>query len=258
MGWIGKFIGAAVGFVWGGPIGALVGAMVGHQFDRSDTAFSWHTYSNSTDGWSEWQNTRDEANIAFFVSVFSMLAKMAKADGRVSRAEIESVESFMTNQLHLDIQGRNFAINIFRSAVNSPEPFENFARQFYYRFRHDPELLEMIVDILMRVGYADGDITSAEEELAYSASRMFGISQSSFEYIKSRYARFKRRSYSVLGVDENASDAEIKSRYRKLVHEYHPDKLAAKGVPEEFGRYARERFDEIQAAYEEVRKERGF
>lgn len=256
MGWIGKFIGAAIGFVWGGPIGALIGAAVGHQFDRSDTSFTWHT--SSTDDWNEWQNTRNEANIAFFVSVFSMLARMAKADGRVSQAEIESVETFMKNQLHLDIQGRNFAINIFRSAINSPEPFDNFVRQFYYRFRHDPELLEMIVDILLRVGYADGDITDAEEELAYTAARIFGISSSSFEYIKSRYARFAKRSYSVLGVDESATDAEIKSRYRKLVHEYHPDKLAAKGVPEEFGRYSRDRFEEIQSAYEEIRKERGF
>jgi len=255
MGWTGKFIGAAIGFFWGGPIGALIGAAIGHQFDKSETSFFWNTYTNELD---DWQTGHNEANVAFFVSVFSMLAKMAKADGKVTQAEIESVEAFMKNQLHLDTQGRNFAINIFRSALNSPESFDNFARQFYYRFQYDPELLEMIIDMLLRVGYADGDITRAEEELAYTAARIFGISSSSFEHIKSRYAKVSKKTYSVLGIDENASDSEIKSRYRKLVHEYHPDKLAAKGVPDEFARYARERFGEIQTAYEEVRKERGF
>lgn len=255
MGWIGKMIGAAIGFVWGGPFGAMIGAAIGHQFDRSDTSFSWHA---STNDWNEWQNTRNEANIAFFVSVFSMLAKMAKADGKVSKAEIESVEAFMANQLGLDSQGRTFAINIFRSALGSPEPFESFARQFYYRFQYDPELLDMMVDMLLRVAYADGEMTQMEEELAYTAARIFGISSSSFDFMKSRYARLSRRSYSVLGVEDGASDAEIKSRYRKLVHEFHPDKLASKGVPDEFAKYARERFEEIQAAYEDIRKERGF
>lgn len=255
MGWFGKMIGAAIGFVWGGPIGAMIGAAIGHQFDRSDTSFSWHT---STTEWNDWENTRNEANIAFFVSVFSMLAKMAKADGKVSQAEINSVEAFMRNQLNLDAQGRSFAINIFRSALNSPEPFESFARQFYYRFQYDPELLDMMVDMLLRVGYADGEMTGMEEELAYTAARIFGISSSSFEFMKSRYAKLTSRAYSVLGVDENASEAEIKSRYRKLVHEFHPDKLASKGVPDEFSKYARDRFGEIQNAYEEIRKERGF
>lgn len=255
MGWTGKFIGAAIGFFWGGPIGALIGAAIGHQFDKSDSSFFWNTYTNELD---DLQTNHNEANVAFFVSVFSMLAKMAKADGLVSRAEIKSVETFMENQLHLDARGKNFAINIFRSAVNSPEPFDNFARQFYYRFQYDPELLEMVVDMLLRVGYADGEITRAGEELAYTAARIFGISSSAFEYIKSRYAQVAKKAYSVLGIDENASDSEIKSRYRKLVHEYHPDKLAAKGVPDEFSRYARERFGEIQSAYEEIRKERGF
>ncbi|WP_027360357.1 TerB family tellurite resistance protein [Desulforegula conservatrix] len=255
MGWTGKFVGAAIGFFWGGPIGALIGAAIGHQFDKSKTSFFWNTYTIETN---DWQENHNEANIAFFVSVFSMLAKMAKSDGAVSQAEIESVESFMKNQLHLDARGRNFAINIFRSALNSPESFDSFARQFYYRFQYDPELLEMMVDMLLRVGYADGEITRSEEELAYTAARIFGISSSAFEYIKSRYAHASKKSYVVLGVDEDSSDAEIKSRYRKLVHEYHPDKLAAKGVPDEFARYARERFGEIQSAYEEIRKERGF
>lgn len=255
MSWTGKMIGAAIGFFWLGPLGALIGCFIGHQFDKSEKTFFWNTKSYD---WDEWQASRNEANVAFFVSVFSMLAKMAKADGRVSEAEIRSVESFMEQQLHLDEKGREFAINIFRSAVNSPEPFENFARQFYYRFQYDPELLEMMVDMLLRVGYADGEMTRAEEEIAYSAALIFGISSSSFEFMKSRYGRVTKKTYSVLGLDENASDPDIKSRYRKLVHEYHPDKLAAKGVPDEFAKYARERFGEIQSAYEEIRKERGF
>jgi DnaJ like chaperone protein len=85
-----------------------------------------------------------------------MLAKLAQADGQVKKEEIDSIEGFMQNDLHLDAQSRNAAVNIFRTALNAPGTFEDFADQFYGQFHHQPQMLELMIDILLRVAVSDG------------------------------------------------------------------------------------------------------
>ncbi len=254
MSWLGKMIGGTIGFALGGPIGAVAGAAFGHTFvDKKEDE-----YLKSIPGRQSGLSSNEEAQLVFFTAAFSMLAKISKADGRINEEEIQAVERFMTRDLQLDPAGRETAQNIFRQAVSSSETFEAFARQFYSVFRYQPNIIELMVDVLLRVSAADGTSDPEEEKMLLSAIGIFNYAQADYNRLKSRYVRKSDPYYAVLKCDENSSDAEIKKQYRALVQEYHPDKIEAKGLPEEFIKFAGDKFTEIQEAYEYIRKKRGF
>ena len=245
MGWLGKIVGGTLGFALGGPLGAIAGAALGHTFDASDKQYSRDRLSY-----------HEEAQMTFFVATFSMLAKVASADGRISPEEIHAVENFMVNELNLDAESQRFAVEIFETAIYSPMAFEDFAGQFYHQFRNQPRLLDLMIDVLLRLSVADGTLSESEENLISSAARIFHFSEQKYHELKSRYAPDFEKYYAILGTNSRASDDEIKRQYRKLVKEYHPDKIASKGLPEEFTKLAHDKFREIQNAYDAVRQER--
>lgn len=251
MGWLGKMVGGTIGFALGGPIGAVAGAAFGHTFDKKETIYLSEHQSH------ERLTTDEESQLTFFVAAFSMLAKIAKADGAVSDREIASIEEFMTRDLNLNTETRHSAINIFRQALNSNDRFDAFAVQFYTAFRNQPRIIELMMDILLRVSAADGTISDREEVLLMTASRTFNLSDADYGRLKSRYVKEVNRFYSVLNCTETATNEEIKKQYRKMVSEYHPDKIEAKGLPEEFVQFANDKFREIQEAYDAIKKERG-
>lgn len=253
MGWLGKIVGGSIGFALGGPIGAVAGAAFGHTFDKREATY----LSEPGMGMQHHFSSEEVAQMTFFVATFSMLAKISKVDGRVTEKEIESIEAFMAQDLNLDGQGRQSAITIFRQALQSPEPFDSFAMQFYRAFYHQPRILELMLDILLRVSTADGDLSPSEERLIMSAVRIFKISEIDYALIKSRYVRQTNKAYAVLNCDPSVSNDALKKQYRKMVSEYHPDKIQAKGLPAEFVKFAGDKFMEIQEAYETIKKERG-
>ncbi len=255
MSWLGKMIGGTIGLALGGPIGAVAGAALGHTFvDKKEDEYLKSIPGRETGSLS----SNEEAQLVFFTAAFSMLAKISKADGRVKEEEINAVQRFMKNDLQLDTAGQETAKKIFRQAVSSPESFEAFARQFYTVFRYQPNIIELMLDILLRVSSADGQIAPSEEEMLLSAVRIFQYSKADFQRLKSRYVKQADPYYAVLKCDETATDQEIKKQYRTLVQEYHPDKIESKGLPEEFVKFANDKFTEIQEAYEHIRKARGF
>ena len=249
MGWLGKMLGGTIGFALGGPIGAVAGAAFGHSFDKKSAHISdlksQHRLSND-----------EEKQMTFFIAAFSMLAKIAKADGNVSIQEIDSIENFMTNDLHLNPNDKKSAITIFKQALNSNENFEDFAIQFYMVFKLQPQMIELMMDILLRVSTADGKISSQEEVLLLMAAKIFNFSDTDYAKLKSKYIKESNKFYTILDCDENASNEKIKQQYRKLVSTYHPDKIASKGLPEEFIKFANDKFNEIQTAYENIKKQR--
>lgn len=250
MGIIGKIIGGTIGFALGGPLGAVAGAVFGHAFDTDGRS----NYSG------EYQrlSALEETQLAFFVSTFSMLAKLAQVDGEVTIEEVDAVEVFAVRDIGLSAENRLVALNIFRAALESPAQFEDFARQFDQSFHHKPQMVEMMIDILLRVSVADGRMNSAEEALIAGAARIFAMSSARYEQIRARYAENSDAAYQVLGCTPQDSNEQIKKQYRRLVQEYHPDKITAKGLPDEFIQLAGNKFREIQAAYETLKKERGF
>ena len=163
--------------------------------------------------------------MTFFVAAFSMLAKLVQADGRITEDEIATIERFMQEDLRLSPSSRRVAIDIFNTAKTSPHAFDDFAGQFYSAFQNRPEILEFMVDILMRVALADRDFSAAEETLIRRAAQIFGLPEPGYQNLKSRHAQTDDRFYRILGVTADASEAEIKARYRSLVKEFHPDRL---------------------------------
>jgi DnaJ like chaperone protein len=249
MSWMGKIIGGTIGFALGGPLGAVAGAVFGHAFDKGGEEY----YVEGPE-----QLSSIEANqFTIFVAVFSMLAKLAKADGYISKQELDSIENFMDFDLNLDPQSKRVAINIFQTALDSPESFENFASQFYDHFRFQSQILEFMIDVLMKVSVSDGQLSQVEDHLIRSAASIFRLSDADFRKIRSRYVKETDKYYAVLGVQPTDSNEEIKKHYRKLVMEYHPDTIASKGLPEEFIKFSNDKFREIQEAFEAIKKERG-
>ena len=249
MGIMGKIIGGTIGFALGGPLGAIAGAAFGHAYDA--------TSDQQGDDRRPRLSRHDAAQATFFIAAFSMLAKIAKADGVVKKEEVESIEKFMLYELNLDPQSRHMAMNIFQAALNSRESFQDFANQFYQHFQYQPQLLELMIDMLVRVSVSDGSMTANEEKLILSAIDIFHFNQQTYHTIRSRYVRDTSKYYAVLGCQSTDSDDHIKRQYRKLVQEYHPDKILSKGLPEEFVKFANDKFREIQEAYEMIKKERG-
>ena len=101
--------------------------------------------------------------------------------------------------------------------------FQEFAAQFYQRFRFQPQLLDVMLDILLRVSIADGALSEAEERLILAAKSIFNIGDAQYSAIKSRYIQDNDRYYAILGADRNDTNEAIRKQYRKLVKEYHPD-----------------------------------
>lgn len=251
MGFIGKLLGGTIGFALGGPMGALAGAVFGHTFDHEEG--HPQLFEN---GYAQGGQAR--AQLTFFVGTFSMLAKLARSDGRITPQEVDAIERFMAVDLGLDPESRRAARGIFNKAVDSNETFQDYAAQFYGQFQGEPHLLEMMIDIMLKVSVSDGKLTETEESLILSAVRMFHLSDGIYEKIRARYqGAALDKFYSALDASESDSDEIVKQKYRKLVSEYHPDKIASKGLPDPFIQFANDKFREIQDAYEKIKTQRG-
>lgn len=257
IGW-GKIIGATLGLLRGGLVGALFGAFVGHLFDRF--------IANLGGG----QDTR----ALFFRTLFATLGHVNKADGRVTQAEITAAETLMA-RLSLTPAERRMAIRYFNEGKASDYPLEKYLRQFAQRtmMRHDLRL--MLMEILLEAAASDGTISAAEQSVLLRAARTLHIPAEAFSAMwtahqgagaqtggrrrtSAQQAQPLAQAYAALGINENASDAEVKRAYRKLVGQYHPDKLVSRGLPEEMMELARNRVREINTAYDRVKQARGF
>jgi len=248
--WLGKLVGGTMGFFLGGPLGLIAGVAFGNLFDSADRDRGERFSISSS----------DQTQMVFFVGAFSMLAKMATSDGSMVAQERAKVEEFITKDLRLAGQERQAAINVFNAALTSNGTFEQFALQFYQNFASERSILELLMDVLVRVAAADGKISPPEKNLIDSAAHIFRIPDSLLSSIISRYssvATSPNQAYSVLNLTSHATDDEVKKAYRKLSVEFHPDTIASKGLPEEFTRFATEKFRAIQDAYESIKKERG-
>ena len=247
-GWFGKLIGGTTGFFIGGPIGAVLGAVIGHSFDRRSNVET-SEYSSYRSG-SQTFSSNDQSQMIFFLATFSMLGKMAAADGKVSTEEIMTIEEFIDRNLRININEKQFAMRIVNTSAQSHEPFEKFAQQFYSLFYRQPEMLQTMYDILHKVATADNALSIEEEKILDSATKIFNLRNSG----KSS----SDKNYSTLQCKRTDSNDTIKAAYKKLVKDYHPDTIASKGLPEEFTKFAAQKFTEISQAYEEIRKERNF
>lgn len=241
----GKVFGVMAGFALGGPLGALVGAFAGHGMDklREDD----EPLLGSPQGQAARQT-------AFAVAVIVLGAKVAKADGRVSRAEVAAFKQVF--RVAPDDKAK--VGRIFNLAKRDAGGFEPYARQIAALYRDQPSVLEELLAGLFHIARADGDIGAAKLNFLREVSAIFGLKTSAFERVNAGFnPQAGRDPYTVLGVRKSAGNDEIKAAYRKLIREHHPDVLVAKGMPAEFVQVANQRMAAINAAYDQVEKMRG-
>jgi DnaJ like chaperone protein len=246
----GKIIGGVAGFALGGPLGALLGAIAGHAADmRIDQAEP----AAEADDLSLDQRSATR-QIAFTIAVVVLGAKMAKADGVVSRAEVAAFKEVFqvpANEI------KNVA-RLFDQARADPAGFEPYAKQIARMFRKDHPVLEELLDGLFHIAKADGRVIDEEIDYLHSVATIFGFDAAKFARIRaSHLGADKTDPFVVLGVAHDAPNAEIKAAYRKLVRDNHPDRLIAKGMPKEFIDIATDKLAAINSAYDRVAQERG-
>jgi DnaJ like chaperone protein len=248
----GKILGGAAGFALGGPVGALAGAVAGHAVDMlTDANLQQEDREPRLPPGDERAATRQ---IAFTIGVIVLGAKMAKADGRVTREEVAAFKEVFRVPAHeLKNVGR-----FFDQARKDAQGFEPYARQIARMFPRKSRVLEELIDGLFHIAKADGKVGAEELDYLKQVAQIFGFGGSDFERIRhSHLGPDESDPYTLLGVTRDSSDAEIKLAWRRLIRETHPDKLIAKGLPQEFIDLATEKMARVNAAYGRIARERG-
>lgn len=271
MSWWGKLVGGAFGFVLGGPLGALLGVALGHNFDKG--------LKSLPGGEGVAAGDRERVQLAFFTATFSVMGRVAKADGRVSQAEIRMAEAVMA-EMSLDADKRKAAISLFNQGKSAGFDLDAVLEQFRSECHGRTTLLRMFIEIQLQAAYADGELDSAEDALLRHVCARLGVSELDYRRLE-RMVRAEhgfaagaagsggrrgagtsgrpslQAAYQVLGVEAGASDSEVKRAYRRLLSQHHPDKLVSKGLPEEMMKVAAQKTHEIRQAYERIREARG-
>jgi DnaJ like chaperone protein len=195
-----------------------------------------------------------ENDVAFTVGVIALAAKMAKADGVVTKDE---VKAFKTAFKVSDAEMKQGA-RVFNLAKQNVSGYEDCAEQLVGVFKGNRKMLEDVLDGLFHIANADWNVHPREEEFLGQVATRFGLSDIEFGRVKARHVvASKRDPYAVLGLDRSVSNDQIKNHYRALLAENRPDDLIARGVPAEFIAIAIEKVAAFDGAYKEIAKERG-
>ena len=246
-----KLIGALLGFYFLGFFGAFIGYFLGSFIDRY-IAYGIGGVNPLS------QHQRQSV---FLETVFILMGKLAKADGHISQDEIDHVEQFI-QKLGMSAEHRQQAIALFKQGADANFDIEQSLKKFIAICGNTNNLKQMLLVYLIVMALSDGHIHSAEEIMLKDVARHFGYDQAAFKQIldmvlnQSHFAGGQTTSatsledaYKALGVSKESSDHEIKRAYRKLMSQYHPDKLMGQGVPEDMIAVATEQAKEVQVAY---------
>lgn len=253
-----KWIGGSLGWSLGGPIGAVAGFALGALFDNG--------VGNKEVNQTEFGNQSANTQAADFgMSMVILSAAVMKADKKIMKSELEFVKSYLRQQF-----GSAHAtelIGALKEVLKTDVPVRQVCLQIRANMSHPMRL--QLMHYLFGVGYADGAVKTEELKTLNNIARYLGISQKDFYSINAMFGGQGSRngarpnsssigitaSYKILEIEKSVPDTEVKKAYRKMAKKYHPDKVAALGP--EFQVAAKEKFQKVQQAYEEVKKSRG-
>jgi DnaJ like chaperone protein len=242
MSFIGHLIASARDLPFGGPLGALLAGAARH-------IPNWlpHAHSENSEG-------DPRRRIAFTIAVIALGAKMASADGAVTRDEVAAFgEVFQVppgEEQHVRL--------VFDLARRSTAGFDSYARQVGRLFANHRAVLEDLLGGLFHVALADGRLSAAEDAYLHEVARYFGFSPAEYARIRALHvgpeADGRGNPYAILGVSPDASAEAVREAYHRLVRESHPDLVIAQGLPPECVSLATARLARINAAYEQIAK----
>jgi len=262
----GKILGALFGLAILKLPGLIIGILVGHWFDRS--LKGRFEQQGGFDGF--FRDHPDEQGL-FMYSSFAVMGHIAKATGVVTAAHIHQATQFM-NQLELSAQQQKEAQAAFRDGKAASFPMQQQLKEFYSAYRSRKDVLQLFLEIQISIACADEKMVPEQYRLLQQVAAALHVSKIQLDQLLQSFqahSRFSDRratrssaatledAYSVLGVDRDVSEQSLKKAYKKLMSQHHPDKLMAQGVPKEMLELAKKRTQEIQAAYELIKQQRG-
>ncbi|MDN3381598.1 co-chaperone DjlA [Pseudoalteromonas sp. APC 3358] len=284
----GKILGFCFGFMFGKIFGAILGLYLGHLFDKSlknnfDKAGGFSSLFSGDDV--------HERQALFFSSCFAVMGHIAKSNGRVSEVHIKAANLFM-DEMGLKGEERREAQHAFQSGKESDFSLKETVHDFKERFAKRNDLIQLFLEIQIQMAFSDGVLAEQEKQLLAEVSKQLGISKTHFAFVLKRYQaefnfrkqqqRFNQQqqnqgqssSYregsghhvppnnnmnraqalALLGLNSDATQRDIKVAYRKLMSQHHPDKLVSQGLPKHMMELAVKKSQDIQAAYEYLKK----
>lgn len=237
MGKFGKWIGAGLGWTFGGPLGAILGFTLGSFIDAADVQVI--------------KGERKTTTGDFIASLLVLVASIMKADGKVLRSELDYVKKYFVQAFGNDSALE--AMQMLKDILKQNIPLRDVSIQIKQRMDYSSRL--QLLHFLYGIANADGKIDPSEIRTIEQIAFYLGISSADSGSIKNMFVRTTDSAYIILGVDRNAPNEEIKKAYRKLAVKYHPDKVSYLG--EDIKNKAKEKFQQINEAYEIIKKERG-
>ncbi len=239
-----KWLGAGLGWTFGGPIGGILGYVLGSFVD----GFSG---SDILD-YQKVAGTRTTRSGDFEVSLLVLAAIVIKSDGNVDRRELEFVRQAFTGMYGKE--RANHAFKLFKGIIaNKNISTRQVCLQINQHMNHAARL--QLLHFLFGVAKADGMVTEVEMNKINTIAGYLHINHYDFNSIRAMFYNEVNSSYKILEIEKSVSDSEVKKAYRKMVKKYHPDKL--RGLGEEHIKGAEEKFRQVQKAYEHIQKERG-
>ena len=234
----GKWIGGGLGWAFGGPLGAIIGFAIGSAFGNSSNT---EEYIGGT------TQQRD-----FNVSLLVLSAAVMKADGSVKKSELDYVKRFFLSNFGQERAEKY--ILMLREILKQDIQIYDVSQQVG-RFMDYSSKLQLL-HYLFGIASADGTTHDNEVDVISVISKYMGISSSDFQSIKAMFVQQVDSAYKILGIDANATDDEVKKAYREMAKKYHPDKVAYLG--DDVRKSAEQKLQEVNEAYDKIRKQRGF
>ncbi|MCF8331350.1 MAG: TerB family tellurite resistance protein [Bacteroidales bacterium] len=242
----GKWIGGGLGWAFGGPIGAILGFVFGSMYDNMQSG----DYVVQGDPQQQGQGRRTGRG-DFSMSLLVLTAAIMKADNKVKRSELDYVKQFFIRQFGKEQATEQ--LQILREILQQEVPVYDVSTQIRMNMDYSSRL--QLMHYLFGIAQSDGEVVQSEVSLLKTIARGMGISNTDFNSIKAMFVKETDSAYKILEVDPAASMDDVKKAYRKMAVKYHPDKVSHLG--EDVQKAAKEKFQKISAAYEQIKKQRG-
>jgi DnaJ like chaperone protein len=233
-----SLLGASIGWWIFGPVGALLGIVLGALAEGVSDEMDVQQKGSPRDG--------------FVASLLVLIAAVMKADGKIVRAELDYVKSYLRRSLNEEMSAQ--ALLLLRDILKKEVPLNDVCFQIRNNVDYNSRI--ELVHMLFGIANADGSLPVEEIDVLKQIAQGLGISRPDFVALLNMYVKNTESAYKILEITSSATDDQVKKAYRKMAIKFHPDKVAHLG--EEFQDRAKEKFQKVSEAYEAIKKERGF